>query len=164
MYTFDPTRILEEALNKTTGRNVTLQDLHWPAELQKGTAALNALVAAAFVMYVVAISLVFASLVAALFAVITAGRLSACLDFLMATVALVGLGLASGLVTAVIVKASNAINKYGNDIGLEAYRGGRFLALTWAATALMLVAVLACIGEFCLVRRHRQRQTYAKHG
>lgn len=164
MYKFDPTRILEDALNKTTGVNVTLQDLDWPEDIQNGIHALNALMAAMFVLYVIAICLIFVALLAAVFAIVASGRLSACLNFLVATVAFLAIGLASALVTAVIVKGSSIINKYGNDIGVVANWGSKFLALTWAATAVMLIALLAWIVEFCIGRRHKNRQSYAKHG
>lgn len=165
MYKFDPTRIVEEALNKSTGMEVTLDDLNWPEDIQTGIAALNALMAAMFVLYVIAIVFIFLALVAAIFAVVTSGRLSACLNFLIATLAFLAIGLASALVTAVVVKGAGVINKYGNDVGIVASWGGKFLALTWAATGLMLVVLIAWIVEFCIGRRHkRTTSTYAKHG
>ncbi|KAF2850662.1 integral membrane protein-like protein [Plenodomus tracheiphilus IPT5] len=165
MYKFDPTRIVEDALNRTTGTQVTLDDLDWPSDIQNGIRALNALMAAMFILYVIAICLIFLALLAALFAVITSGRLSACLNFLIATLAFLAIGIASALVTAVVVKATDLINKYGNDVGVEANRGNKFLALTWAATGLMLVVLVAWIVEFCIGRRHNTKsQTYAKHG
>jgi len=163
MYKFDPTRIVEEALNKTTGQRITLQDLKWPQDIEDGVKALNALMAAMFVLYVIAICLIFVAFVAAVFAVIASGRLSACLNFLVALLAFVAIGLASALVTAVLVKATDLINQYGNDIGVEASKGNKFLALTWAATGLMFVVVLAWVAEFCVGRRQK-RTPYAKHG
>ncbi|EAT77428.1 hypothetical protein HBH56_213410 [Parastagonospora nodorum] len=163
MYKFDPTRIVEEALNRTTGQRVTLQDLKWPQDIEDGVKALNALMAAMFVLYVIAICLIFVAFVAALFAVIASGRLSACLNFLMALLAFIAIGLASALVTAVMVKATDLINQYGNDIGVEASKGNKFLALTWAATGVMFVVLLAWVVEFCVGRRQK-RTPYAKHG
>jgi hypothetical protein len=163
MYKFDPTMIIQEALNKT-GVDITLKDLNWPQDIQKGIDALNALMAAMFVLYVVAICLIFVALVAAIFAVVTSGRLSACVNFLIATLAFLAIGLSSALVTAVMVKGTHIINDKGKDIGLTAYKGGKFLALTWAATALMLIVLLAWIVEFCVGRRQSKRQPYAKHG
>jgi hypothetical protein len=136
MYKFDPTRIIEEALNKT-GVDVTLKDLNWPEDIQNGIDTLNALMAAMFVLYI---------------------------NFLIATLAFLAIGLASALVTAVMVKGTNIINDKGKDIGLAASWGGKFLALTWAATALMLIVLLAWIVEFCIGRRQSKRQPFAKHG
>jgi len=39
----------------------------------------------------------------------------------------------------------NLINKDGSDIGVQAYKGEKYLALTWTATALMfLVSMIEC--------------------
>jgi hypothetical protein len=164
MYRFDPKAIIQEALNKTTGNEVTLDDLKWPQDIDNGIRALNALMAAMFVLYIIAICLIFVALLAAIFAVLASGRLSACVNFMVATLAFIAIGLASALVTAVMVKATKIINEYGNDIGVEANRGGKFLGLTWAATALMFVVLIAWVVEFCVGRRQTKRTTYAKGG
>ncbi|KAJ8107226.1 hypothetical protein OPT61_g9011 [Boeremia exigua] len=164
MYKFDPTAILEDALNKTTGMDVTLDDLNWPEDIDTGIKTLNALMAAMFVLYCIAIALIFVALLAAAAAVLFSGRLSACVNFLISVLAFLAVGLASALVTAVVVKATDVINEKGNEIGLEAHRGGKFLALTWAATGLMLVVVLTWVVEFCAGRRRNRQPTYAKHG
>ncbi|KAF2831642.1 integral membrane protein-like protein [Ophiobolus disseminans] len=161
MYRFDPTQIIQNALSKS-GLNVSLKDLKWPEDIQSGIDALNALMSAMFVLYVLAICLIFVTLVAAVFAILTSGRLSACLNFVVAILAFLAIGLASALVTAVMIKGTGVINQYGNDIGLEAKWGGKFLALTWAATALMFVVVVVWVVEVCVGRR--KKTTYAKHG
>ena len=57
--------------------------------------------------------------------------------------------IASIISTVVITKAVNAVNKYGADIGIAAYKGSTFLGMTWAATALMLLASMVWIAECC---------------
>jgi hypothetical protein len=162
MYKFDPTRIVEDALNKTTGTKVTLDDLNWPKDIQDGIKALNALMAAMFVLYVIAICLIFCALLAAVSAVLASGRLSACMNFLVSTLAFIAIGLASALVTAVMVKATKIINDKGNPIGIEAKKGSKFLALTWAATALMFIVLVAWVVEFCVGRRSKNRAPTGK--
>jgi hypothetical protein len=159
MYKFDPTAIIQEALNKT-GVDITLADLNWPEDIETGIKTLNALMGAMFVLYCVAIALIFVALLAAAAAILLSGRLSACVNFLVSILAFLAIGLASALVTAVMVKATNIIN---DKIGLEANRGNKFLALTWAATGLMFVVVLSWVVEFCIGRRHN-KTVYAKHG
>lgn len=164
MFKFNPTNIVQQALN-ASGLDITLSDLSWPDDIQSGIDTLNAVMGAMFVLYVIAICLIFLSLVAAIVAVLTSGRLSACLNFFVSTLAFVAIAVASALVTAVMVKATDIINDQGSDIGLEAYWSGKFLAITWAATALMLVVVLTWVVEFCIGRRHTKRQNpYAKKG
>lgn len=53
------------------------------------------------------------------------------------------------------MKAVDAINKYGDDIGIAAYKGKKFLGMTWAATAVMLLASFLWIFE-CIVGHRRQ--------
>ena len=60
------------------------------------------------------------------------------------------LGVASGIVTAAAVKATDVINEHGQDVGIVASRGGKFLGMTWAATALMLVATVSWMGSCCV--------------
>lgn len=55
-------------------------------------------------------------------------------------------------------KATHIINKYGNEIGLYAYKGGKYLTLTWVAVAVMAIASLCWVGEFCVGRRQRGRE------
>ena len=162
MYKFDPTAIIQEALNKT-GVDVTLADLNWPEDIERGIKTLNALMGAMFVLYCIAIALIFVAFLAAAAAILLSGRLSACVNFLVSILAFLAIGLASALVTAVMVKATNIINDKGSEIGLEANRGNKFLALTWAATGLMFVVVLSWVAEFCIGRRHN-KTVYAKHG
>lgn len=162
MYRFDPTEILQEALNKT-GVDVTLQDLNWPEDIQKGIDALNALMGAVFVMYIIAIVLIFIALVTSLAAVFGSGRLSACVNVITALLAFLAIGLASALVTAVIVKAADVINQYGNDIGVEAYFGRKFLSLTWAATGVMVGPIVGWTLEVCMGRRNRNRERKVRH-
>ncbi len=166
MYKFDPTDIIQNALNQKTGGSVTLSDLDWPSDIEKGIHTLNAIMDAMFILYVIAICLIFISFVAAVFAILTSGRLSACINFMIAVLAFLAIGFASALTTAAMCKVVNLIHKYGKGIGLNAYKGNKFLALTWAATGLMLVVILVWIVEFCRGRRHHKRAAYgdAKHG
>jgi hypothetical protein len=158
MYKFDPTEIIQEALNRT-GVDVTLDDLQWPDDIQSGIDALNAAMAAMFVLYVIAICLIFVTLVTSVVGILTSGRLSACLNIGLALLAFLAIGLASALVTAVMVKGTDVINDHGKPIGLKAYYGSKFLALTWAATGLMLVALIAWFAALCFGRRNERRSS-----
>src|SRR4051812_11893744 len=69
--------------------------------------------------------------------------------------------IASIISTVVIIKAVNAVNKYGADIGIAAYKGSTFLGMTWAATALMLLASVVWVAECC---RGRKNRAYTEKG
>lgn len=162
-FQFDPKEIIERKLNES-GLGVTLDDLEWPDNIQRGIDALHAIQTAVFVMYCISIGLIAISFLAALPAIITSGRLAACLNVLVASLAFLAIGLASALVTAVCVKGSEIIDKYGKPIGLEAHKGSKFLGLTWAATALMLITLCLWVFETCIGHRRRREPTYVKHG
>jgi hypothetical protein len=157
MYKFNPTDIIQRALNKT-GVDITLQDLQWPEDIQTGIDTLNALMGAMFVLYVIAICLIFLTLVTSLVGILTAGKLSAWLNIGLTLLAFLAIGLASALVTAVMIKGADIINEHGNKIGLEALYGSKFLALTWAATGLMLLALFAWFAALCFGRSERRER------
>lgn len=163
MFWFNPTEIVEKALNKS-GLDVTLSDLEWPEDIQRGLDALRIVSVTAFVLYCISIGLIFLCFIGALIAVFTSGRLSACVNLLVGILAFLAIGLASALVTAVIEKGGDIINEKGGDIGLEAKKGKKFMALTWVATGLMFVVLFMWVFEMCVGRRRRQAYAPAKHG
>ncbi|KAF2281178.1 integral membrane protein-like protein [Westerdykella ornata] len=163
LFHFQPAAIIEQALNDS-GVDVTLDDLRWPDDIQTGLDALHALQSATFILYCIAAGLIFVSVLLSLLALFTSGRLSACLNVLIASVAFLAIGIASALVTAVMVKATDVINENGRGIGLEAQRGNKYLAITWAATGAMLLAVVWWLGETCVGRRGGKGNVYGKHG
>ena len=54
-----------------------------------------------------------------------------------------------------MAKATDAINKYGQDIGVSATKGTEFLGMSWGATAAMLVATILSIAQVCGGRRDK---------
>ncbi|KAF2739154.1 integral membrane protein-like protein [Polyplosphaeria fusca] len=162
-FAFNPTTIIENALNES-GVDVSLQDLNWPDDIQRGIDALRILTKTMFILYCIAIGFIGVSLLAALPAVFASGRLAACLNILVATLAFIAIGLASALSTAVIVKGADVINKYGQEVGVEAHKGSKFMAITWAATAAMFVALVLWCVETCIGHRRRRGTYVAKHG
>ncbi|KAL5421746.1 hypothetical protein PMIN04_005264 [Paraphaeosphaeria minitans] len=163
MFYFNPTQIIQDALNKS-GLDVTLDDLEWPADIQRGLDTLRTVSVTAFVLYCISIGLIFLSFLAAVAAVFTSGRLSACVNLLRGILAFLAIGLASALVTAVIEKGGDVINEHGKAIGLEAGKGRKFMALTWVSTGCMfLVLVIWCV-EMCVGRRRKGAYVNGKHG
>lgn len=161
MFHFDPTEALEKSLNDS-GLGITLDDLNWPDDIQKGLDALRIAYKAMFVLYCIAIGLSFLVLLGSLFGVFGGGRLSAFVNVLLATLAFLSFGIASAIATAVAVKGSSVINKYGNDIGIESHRGGKFMAITWAGTGVLFLAIIAWCVECCIGRRHTKMRTFAE--
>ena len=55
--------------------------------------------------------------------------------------------IASAIATSVINNIVNAVNEYGNDSGVTAYKGVHFINMTWVATILVLLSGFAWIFE-----------------
>ena len=149
LFHFDPQAIIESEL----APGITLSDIQWPSGIEDGLRAVAAASKAMFVFYVIAIILVGLAFLAAVWGVFAAGRLSLFVNFALDILAFLSVGIASAIATAVIVKAVDAINHYGADIGLAAYKGSKFLGMTWAATGLMLLASIMWVAECCTGRR-----------
>lgn len=64
--------------------------------------------------------------------------------------------IASIVVTIVQNKAAKGINKFTDKVGIEAYKGGKYLALTWTSVAFMGVAAAVCVGDFLRDRRSKK--------
>jgi SUR7/PalI family len=162
-FNFTPGAAIQATLDRThTG--ITLQDLKWPSQIDSDFHDLEKLMQAFLVIYSIAIALAFFTMVASLIWLLFPGdgrRSCAGLTGVIASLAFLAAGVASGLVTAVSVKGDHTIDKYGKDIGVSANRSNKLLALTWASTACLLIATLVGCCGICLGgRRTRAPKSY----
>ena len=70
--------------------------------------------------------------------------------------AFVFLGLASAVTHGLALGASKLINFVGSDIGVAGYMGGKFIAMTWATTTLLLANLTCWVLIFFLAGRHKE--------
>ena len=172
-FNFNATQILQSELKS----GISLADLKWPKEIEDGIKAAKIASDAMFVLYCVGIAASGLALITAVLGVLAGGRLSACVNFFLSIVcsprlhlytshesmlisfqlAFFALAVASALATAIIDKVVDAVNKYGKEVGASATKGTRFLAMTWVATAVMLIAAIVWIFE-CIVGRKREKR------
>ncbi|KAH9828848.1 integral membrane protein-like protein [Teratosphaeria destructans] len=155
-YIFDPRVLLQADLNRTGNSNVNLSTLQWPDAIDKGLKDLHIVSKAMFVLYCIATAFIGVGVVLAMVGLLLDGRLSAFVNIVVDCMAFVASLLASALATAVVVKGTHVINKYGHDIGISAKEGRWFLAITWAATALVLVASCVWCVEGVVGCSHRR--------
>lgn len=151
---FDPSRILQDEL----APGLNLSDLHWPSAIDDAVKTIEAATKAMFVFYVIGVIFAGFAVLGATWGVFAEGRLPALANSLLDVLAFLTVGVASAISTVILVKAVNAINDFGADIGLAAYKGKDFLAMTWAATALMLLASVTWVAESCAGRRRPRRR------
>jgi len=161
IYHFDPTAEINSELSNGP-LHINTSTINWPADIQSTINDLNTALAATFVLYVIGICLSFLTLLMGLLTLFLPNRpalLTPLVLAILALLAFLALGIASAIVTAAMVKIANAVNSDGGqDIGVVAYKGNKYLALTWAATGVMLVAVVGSFLECCFGRRERRRE------
>lgn len=114
---------------------------------------------AMFIIYCIGIAAAGLAILTALLAFFLSGsRLISFGNFGLTAISFLALLTASVIVTIVMKKATHVINKYGNEIGLYAYKGGKYLTMTWIAVAVMGIASLCWVVEFCVGRRNKGRE------
>lgn len=154
-FNFQPAAILQKELG-AAGLNINLTDLDWPSEITDGIQTLRSVQKAAFVLYCIAAGLLALAAFAALTSVFLTGRLTACIDVLICSLAFTTILIASALTTTAAIKIERVINKYGKHVGVVASKGDKFLVLTWVATGLAFLDVLVWTVE-CIMGRRRRR-------
>ncbi|CZT03737.1 hypothetical protein WAI453_009018 [Rhynchosporium graminicola] len=161
MYDFNLDNVLNQQLEVGLLK-INLSDINWPKDIQNGLDTLNVAFNAVFVLYAIGIAAAGLAILASLVAFFTSGsRLISFGNWGLATLSFVCLVVSSALVTYVMQKAVHIINKYGNDVGAYAYKGTKYLIITWVAAAVMGLASAAWVVEFCIGRK-RQRREYTE--
>ncbi|KAK5174118.1 uncharacterized protein LTR77_001198 [Saxophila tyrrhenica] len=145
MKTFDPEKTISRELNESTNGFIDISDVEWPDDIRDGINALKVAQKAMFVLYCLAIGFIFLAMVTAMMGIFFNGRLSAFINVAVDSLAFMLITVASAIVTFVADKASHFINEHGDEIGISATRGNKFLALTWASTGLVFVAMLVWV-------------------
>lgn len=158
MFHFDITKQLDSEL-ELGPLNISLSDINWPDQIQDGLDALNAAMDATFILYCIGIAGAGLAIIASLVALFLHGsRLVSLGNWGLAGISFLALLIASIIVTIVQDKASDVINKYGNDIGAYAYKGTKYLIVTWVSVAAMFLALVAWTVEFCIGKRNNKRE------
>lgn len=156
MFDFNITARLEEQLSFGPF-DITLEDIGYPADdIDDGIRLLNIALHAMFVLYCIGIAFSGISILLTLAFLFTTGpRLLSVLSWIVALIAMLAYLIGSIVITVLQDRGTSRINKYGNPIGLYAQNGKRFLAITWAATAMVIVLLLVWTIFFLRGRKER---------
>ncbi|KAI9746211.1 MAG: hypothetical protein M1818_000892 [Claussenomyces sp. TS43310] len=157
MYHFNPTATINHEL-EVGGLNINISDIGWSNTIQGGINDLNAALDATFVLYCIGIGASGLAILTAPVSIFLESKLITFANLAIAFLAFLCLAIDSIIITVLEHQMVNDINKDGNKIGLYAYKGGKFLALTWSATALMLLASCTWVVEFWLRWRQVRRE------
>lgn len=149
LFHFNVTQVVADVLPD----EISLSDLQWPDAITDAQNTIRTASIATVVLFILGIAFTGLAFFGAIFGIITNGRVSACVNVVLDFLAFLTLAIGSILATVVIVKAVDALNKYGNDIGISATKGKLFMGMTWAATALMFIAMIISIGQLIVGRK-----------
>lgn len=155
---FDLDKVLNQQL-EVGPLKINLSDINWPDDIQKGLDTLNVAFNAVFILYAIGIAAAGLAIIASLIAFFLHGsRLISFGNWGLASLSFICLLVSSALVTYVMNKGVHIINKYGNDVGAYAYRGTKYLVITWVAVAVMFLASAAWVLEFFVGKRKERRE------
>ncbi|KAI8672913.1 hypothetical protein NCS56_00755700 [Fusarium sp. Ph1] len=161
---FNLTELLDHQL-EVGPFQLSLTDINWPDDIQDSIDMLNSALLALFVLYVLGVGfsgLAMLGSLAAFFLFSRRGVNAANLG--LASLAALCLTVGSILVTVAGDKGVDKINDVGDDVGISASLGTKFLALTWASSGLMIAATVYWATHLCLMRRERKRQWTPRKG
>lgn len=161
---FNLTAVLDKQL-EVGPFQLNLADINWPDGIQDSIDLLNTALLVTFVFYVLAVGFSGLAMVASAGAFFLFARRGVnAVNVILSGLAALVLLIASILVTVAGKKGVNKINDVGDNVGLSASVGNKFLALTWAAAALMVIAAIYWVMHLCLMRRERKRQWKPRKG
>ncbi|KAL6913308.1 hypothetical protein ACHAPO_003075 [Fusarium lateritium] len=161
---FNLTEMLDKQLS-VGPFDLSLADINWPDDIQDSIDLLNKALLATFVLYVIAVGLSGLAMLASLAAFFLFSRRGVnAVNLIIASLAALVLLVSSILVTVAGKKGVDKLNDVGDDVGISASIGNKFLGLTWAAAALMIAAAIYWFVHLCLMRRERKREWKPRKG
>jgi hypothetical protein len=144
---------------------LSLTDINWPDDIQDSIDLLNSALLATFILYVLAVGFSGLAMLACIGAFFLFSRRGVnAVNLILSSLAALVLLISSILVTVAGKKGVNKLNDIGDDVGISASLGNKFLALTWAAAAVMIAAAIYWFVHLCLMRRERKRQWKPRKG
>ncbi|KAF4976334.1 hypothetical protein FZEAL_6978 [Fusarium zealandicum] len=145
--------------------SLSLADINWPSEIQDAIDMLNKALLAQFILYVLGVGFSGLAMLAcaAAFFLYTRRGVNA-VNLILAALAALVLTVSSILVTVAGKKGVDKINEVGDDVGVSASAGNKFLGLTWAAAGVMIVATIYWTMHLCMMRKERRREWKPRKG
>lgn len=138
-------------------QGVTLEQLGFPTtDVNRVVHALETAYKAMNICYLVGTILTCVTILTG-FAGFLASRALEALNHVVALLAFLALGVASGIATAIAIKVKQVINDRAAVINVSANHSNKFLGMTWAAVACMLLVTMmwCCV---CCCGGHRRKE------
>ncbi|ORY63062.1 actin cortical patch SUR7/pH-response regulator pali [Pseudomassariella vexata] len=153
-YQFNLTEVLDHEL-QVGPLKLNLNQLGFPEDIQDFIDYLNSFLLAIFVFYVLGSALAGLSFLLCIVELTlrnqsTLIRIS---GIITAGLSALTLGVGSAITTAVAKKGESEINEKGDDVGISANAGGKFMIISWVSFGAMFVAFIVWLLSFCMGRK-----------
>jgi hypothetical protein len=153
-----PGAALQADLAKAGHADINIESFGWDPEIDEKFGLLYDVMEAGLALYACAIGFSFFAICCSVVWFLSKhGRCWIILTSLFAFLAFLTGGVASGATTAIAVKGTSIFNQYGENINVVASRGNKFMALTWAMTAVAFIAWMCSFVAMCLPSARRDR-------
>lgn len=120
--------------------HLDLSAIDWPSDIQNGLNNLSTALDALFILYAVGTAATGLTILNTLISLFPrTSRLASFGNWGLLSLSFLSLIVASAIITIVQIKAVGLINKNGNEIGVYAYKGDKYLLLSWAAVLVMFM-------------------------
>ncbi|KDN66544.1 putative SUR7 protein [Colletotrichum sublineola] len=156
------TKMLDQELSVGPLR-LSLADLNWPDTIEETMDKVNKALLAIWVLYVLGIAFSGLAILGSLAAFFLGFKKRMTLtNFLFAILSALVL-FAGSLVTTIGAKeGAKQITDVGEEIGISAEAGQKFMIISWVAFATMFAAAIYWITQFCLERRSTRRRGFTE--
>lgn len=145
--------------------HLSLADINWPDDIQDAVNMVNDALLGLFVLYVLGVGFSGLAILGCIAGFFLAERGSiGLINTLLSGLAALVITVGSILVTVAATKGVHKINDLGDDVGVSAKAGNKFLAITWVAAGLMIAATVYWISHLCIMRREKKKRWTPRKG
>ncbi|KAL7629081.1 hypothetical protein AAE478_000599 [Parahypoxylon ruwenzoriense] len=153
---FNLTDVLQREIDKGP-LNINAASIPIPNSIQQSIDYLNSFLVATFVLYALGCGLSGLSFLSCILVLALRrdiiGRATTICNAVLAGLATLCLAVGSAIATAISKKGASEINSAGEDVGISAVEGAKFVTVSWVAFALMFAALSFWSAACCAPRR-----------
>ncbi|KAI0141164.1 hypothetical protein F4776DRAFT_551319 [Hypoxylon sp. NC0597] len=135
---------------------INATDIPIPSSIQETIDYLNSFLLATFVLYVLGSGFSGLSFLSCIVILTlrrdSIGRGTVIINVALSSLAALSLAIGSAIATAISKKGVSEINSAGDDVGISAVEGTKFMIISWVAFAVMFVALVFWSVSCCLPR------------
>lgn len=145
--------------------DLSLADINWPEDIQDTVDTLNDALLGLFILFVLGVGfsgLCVAGSIAGFFLFLKSSVVW--INLIMATLSALCLTICSILVTVAGKKGVDKINDIGDDIGISAKLGTKFIIITWVAAGCMMAVMMYWVTQLCMMRREKKKRWTPRKG